>query len=164
MMESRIDNPWGHNEPIDLSKAPLSIVQKAWLGSQLASGLRSLDEPHSKYKIHKKTLGKYKRQTIKKLRIRLGKGRPPILDDEAKIAISTFAGTRSQYEEAELRQIICEKHQETWSRALMKYSIYDNKPYCAISSTSLIRYIEIFANTGGGAGECGNASTHNGAL
>jgi len=39
-------NPWENDGPIDLSEAELSIDQKTWLGSQLASGSCSLSELH----------------------------------------------------------------------------------------------------------------------
>jgi hypothetical protein len=137
-------NPWGTENPIDLSQARLSINQKAWLGTQLASGTQTLKQLNSKYHIHKKTLSTYKRKSIKGLRIRIDKGRPPILDEEAKSALRRVLVSQGTVDEDEFRRQISEKHQETWARTQQNYSIYNSEPYRCISPRSIGRYLVIF--------------------
>lgn len=46
MIQTSSASPWGSNDPIDLSRMELSVDQKAWFGSELAGGMRTLQEPH----------------------------------------------------------------------------------------------------------------------
>jgi hypothetical protein len=138
--------PWGAKNPIDLSQARLLINQKAWLGTQLASGTQTLKQLNSKYHIHKKTLSTYKRKSIQGLRIRIDKGRSPIIDEEAKSALRRVLVSQGTVDEDEFRRQISEKHQETWARTQKKYSIYNSTSYRCISPRSIGRYLVIFLN------------------
>jgi hypothetical protein len=79
----------------------------------------------------------------------LHKGRPPILDDEAKLAISRNTASHGDLGKMELRQLISEMHKNTWLRAQQKYSIYHGKDYKMISRRSMERYLKIFAKAPG---------------
>ena len=137
MIVADIPNPYPTNDHVDLKGKRLKINEKWYLGQQITSGEQTVKSITNRYNLNKRTLSDYKRKFEYHLRTCVEGGRPRSLDEHAEAFIIGEPRQNPFMCEAQLRQIIRQKHKDCWN----KWNAgHPNRVYKKISIRTVGRY------------------------
>jgi transposase len=132
--------PWESIGTVDLKGKILKVIEKKYLGEQIATGQQKVKELTTKYNINKRTVSDYKNKYIYHLRTCEEGGRPRCLDPEAQEFIIQTIRSDPSISESKLRQIIREKHKECW----VQWNTYHvDRVYRKVSVRTVVRYSQL---------------------
>lgn len=131
-----IECPWTTEEDcnvIDLKGKSLTAREKLYIGQQMVLGKQTSTQLRIKYNLHINSIKYYKKQYTCGKVPHSRKGRPRALDEAAFNAIEEVLRTNQHLSEQELRQMIREKHRESWNSN-------NTVEYKKLSKRTVVRY------------------------
>lgn len=140
MIASDIPCPWGVADNQDLQGTKLSLIEKWYLGQQVATRNQRAKTLCIKYNLKKRTLQDYKKRYLYHLRTCREGGRPRCIDAEAQESIISAIKENPNISESTLRGLIRAKHKENWQ---LWHSFNPKAVYKKISKPSVWRYSKL---------------------